>query len=478
MSSIAGRVVAVCATWAVSLGVAAPVLAAPPGFDLLETDPQATKFSFRDEFTIPAGFFDPASAPFAGEVRFGGVPLETFQGHDVGDADTIVHRPEAANLVPPFPATATVPVEIVSLSLVSVEPITVQVGGAGQLWDVGVELSPTQPSQGQVALTKTSERGGTFSSQIIVLPKFTFTRLSDRTTRVLDVGQLHMPQESQQKLVLKATDVPWRAGCVPPALAVRGLNDDFCPGLTVEGEKTPFLEQALLADHGVLPAQPRLEHFKCYGAEPRKGFRHRTVRLVDDFGTERVSVLAPKELCTPVKKNSEPLLNRRAHLSCYAIQDVPGTPAFRQRTVRVRNQLGPAALTVRKPTRLCAPASKALARERRAPAKLRSSQLVDHFKCYTVKGDEAAVTVRLADQFDRERVRVLKPRSLCIPVQKGDERVLHPVRRLVCYAIRDVPARRRFTRRLVRVRDQFGVRLLAAQRPRTLCVPSVMSAAS
>jgi hypothetical protein len=52
----------------------------PPGFDLFETDPEATVFSFREEFTIPPNFFDNGSAAFQGDVGFGGVPLLTFPG--------------------------------------------------------------------------------------------------------------------------------------------------------------------------------------------------------------------------------------------------------------------------------------------------------------------------------------------------------------------------------------------------------------
>src|SRR3954469_1677838 len=95
----------------------------PPGFDLFETDPEQTVFRFEDQATIPANFFDDGSAPFQGDVAFGGVPLNRFQGHDVGDADTVVQRPQASPLAPPFPDETTGPIELIDLSLVSMQPI-------------------------------------------------------------------------------------------------------------------------------------------------------------------------------------------------------------------------------------------------------------------------------------------------------------------------------------------------------------------
>src|SRR5918999_3691267 len=86
---------------AVALAFATPASAdVPPGFDLFETDPEATVFSFREEFTIPPNFFDQGSEPFQGDVNFGGVPLGTFMGNRTGDADTVVEREQLAAIAP------------------------------------------------------------------------------------------------------------------------------------------------------------------------------------------------------------------------------------------------------------------------------------------------------------------------------------------------------------------------------------------
>jgi hypothetical protein len=450
---------------------AAPALAdVPPGFDLFETDPAATVFSFREEFTIPPNFFDQGSAPFEGDVTFGGVPIGTFQGNDVGDADTIVHRSNPAVLAPPFPAQSIIPIDLVSLSLISIQPIQVQVGSGTQAWDVRAGLSPTRESQGVLRILQTSPEGGAFDSALRVFPKFTFTRLSDGATREIDVGQLPSNPQSLNDLTLTANNQPWRAGCVPPALAIPGLNDGFCRGQTEGGLKQLVPQQSRLVKHGVYPAQPHLEHLKCYESAPLRRFKPRRVSLVDQFGDSRTRVLSPGSLCTPVRKNAERFSNRRAHLHCYPTRR---SPAFTPRNVAVRNQFGSAVLRLSRPTALCAPAVKTRPSRRTAP-QLGPDERIDHFTCYRTSAPRGLPRprVRLAGQFGRERVRVLRPTLLCAPVSKNGEGVEHPVRHLVCYRIRDLGGRR-FRQRLVRVHDQFGSRVVVVQLPAALCVPSL-----
>lgn len=450
---------------------AAPAQAAPAGYDFFTTDPVTTVFKFNDVFTIPADFFDPGSQPFSGEVHFGGEHVGTFQNQDTGDADTIVQRKNPANLVPPFPAADMVPIELVQLNLVSVEPITVQVGSATQTWDVRATLSPTRTSQGQMMITKTGDQGGTFSSQMMVTPLFTFTRSTDGAQRTLDLGSPTIPPTAMNALVLQADNVPWRDGCVPPALPLPGLNDNFCPGLTTDGQKQLTIEAALLAQHGIYPAQPRLEHFQCYDAlQVGRRFKRRSVALTDQFGRRKTRVLRPLELCNPAMKQQEPFINKTEHLKCYSIT----SSKFDSRFVAVRNQFGAGRLKVVRPYRLCLPSTKQVVRRiRHRPPIMSMVPTIDHFQCYTVTGQGRFKSrkVRLTDQFGRVSVRVIVPKQLCNPVKKNDTTILHPVQHLVCYRIK--PAGRRFRKRLVQVTNQFGTELLAMTRPRTLCVPSL-----
>ena len=454
----------VMAAWLVPAGSASaqPV---SPGFDLFETDPGSTQFLFNNpETAIPPNFFGPGSDPFTGQVHFGGVPIETFDGKGVGDTDTVVQRLPAPPPAPP----GFVPIELVGLSLQSVEPIVVTYNGgqSPEPWIVNVSLSPSLPSQGHIFIV---ESPNLFNSQLEVIPLFNFTRLSDGAERNLDAAAL--PPASRNTLIFQQQNAPWRAGCILPALAVPGLNDGFCPGLTPEGEKVLTVEQALLASHGVYPAQPALEHFQCYSLK-RSGFRARTVRLSDQLGARKAKVAWRAELCNPVRKNRELFLNRRAHLQCYATRG----PALK-RLVAVQNQFGSQRLLVESPRRLCLPSEKRVLRRGKTRPFLPIQVPIDHFQCYAVAPQSPlwAVrrvrNVRLTDQFGRHGTRLGKPFQLCAPVQKVWKKTVtplqHPVRHLLCYRIkpRKVP-------RLAQIRNQFERRTLLTRKSIALCVPT------
>lgn len=461
------KLAAGCTGLVLSLWAAAPAAGAPAGFDLFETDPQQTVFRFGGDLAIPAAFFAPGSQPFQGIILLGGEEIGKFQNKPVGDTDTIVRRMNAAEV--PSPGTMdTIPIELVALSLVSVAPITVTYNGKpSEMWDVRATLSPTRMSTGDMTINRTSPQGGTFDSFFAVNPLFTFTRLSDGQKKTLDIGQVPLSPVQRQKITLRAKGTPWVDDCPPAALTVGGLNDQFCPSADRD-EKKLTAEQALAAHHGIRPAQPRVEHFKCYGVRGQRRFKRRNVQLADQFVQERARVLRPVELCNPVQKNDEELQNKVAHLKCYAIK----ARRFRRQDVYVRNQFGPDRLTVRKQRLLCLPTVKRVGLRRRPALKLDPQQLTDHFKCYDARSRTRFQTrrVRLEDQFHVERARVLRPFRLCAPVQKNNERVQHPVKHLVCYRIVD---RRRFRQRFVQTLNQFGKEVLRVIKPQTLCVPSL-----
>lgn len=419
----------------------------PAGYDLLETDPGTTVANVQH----PP--FRPGCDPVNEDVHFTGEPIKTFMGHPAGDASTAVQRPQPANFQN---GMATVPIEIVSLNLVSVQPITVICNGKPEDWDVRVTLDPAGQTQGQLTLNQTDPNGGTFDAQLPVRPRFTFKSLSDGTESTFDPGQL-----TGFNLMGNG---PWRTGCVPPALAVPGLNDGFCPSFTPEGQKRLTVFQAAFVHHGIYPAQPASEHFKCYTLEKAK-FKKRNVTLNDQFGSRQAAVSKRKELCNPVQKNDEPFLNTPAHLVCYT---TAGTDP--QKLVAVRNQFGSQQLQVRGARRLCVPSEKHKGKK----GEFKPIEVpIDHYQCYSVEAKTglrrlgAIGTVRLSDQFGQEQVTVGDPVQLCAPVQKNNEVIQHPVNHLVCYSIGD-----KRKKKLVEVRNQFEKKRLTTKKPVMLCVPS------
>lgn len=252
-----------------------------PGIDVFTTPPGGTSYEDFCELPIPAGFFGPGSRPFDGRVVLVGVPLLPAQ---LGPTDTVVQRTQGATVI--FPGgVATMPIEIVALSLQSVTPITVTYsGGPSEQWTVQVCLSNAVPQPaGTMTITngQCAGEGGTFTSDLPVCPKLTFTRSGSPAVRTLDPCASAMPP-----LLLKTTRGHWVDApdpalqltqvapgvlldndCDPvtPAISLAGTSN-FHPGVGVRRSapgcnvatpqrKRLTEEQAQLAAHGVLPAQ-------------------------------------------------------------------------------------------------------------------------------------------------------------------------------------------------------------------------------
>ena len=204
----------------VVLCVAAPVGAQEviAGLDFLAT--QAGSQTFGGPYAIPPDFFAPGSEPFTGTIAYYGEPLGSFPGcpGPIDPTDTIVRR--LSNAV--FPGGETIPIELVQLSLVSVNPITVTYsGGPPELWDVRVTLPTPQP--GTMTIAKTHPNGGVFSAQFNVRPVFIFTRVSDSSVRQF------VPDP--QPLQLAPLGSPWAYTPDPSILVIPGCTTNFFPGV-------------------------------------------------------------------------------------------------------------------------------------------------------------------------------------------------------------------------------------------------------
>ncbi len=223
----------------------AVVTAQEPGshFDFFRTSAGNTRFDFKGNHAIPAGFFGEGSSRFEGTLFFHGLPLGAFQGHCVGDADTIMERKKSFRFTPPFPRSQRTEIELVALSLKSTQPIHVLVGQTIEQWDVRVSLSPVQPSVGSMMITQVSPEGGTASSRLNVFPLFTFERRSDGAKKTLDLGALKIPP-----ITLQATDFLWSTTCPEGLLVIPGLSDGFCAGA---GPGSSIINQPFVPHCGV-----------------------------------------------------------------------------------------------------------------------------------------------------------------------------------------------------------------------------------
>ena len=144
------------------------------GNDEFETPGDGETFHDFAGAPVPAGTFGQGSLAFGGQVPLVGVPLSS--GSDV---DTLIQRHQAV-AGPGGSTTLT----MTGLSLRSINPITVQYSNNTQeAWNVKVGLSIYKASTGSMTINSS-----TFDSTLKVWPRFTFTRVSDGKTVVLDTG--------------------------------------------------------------------------------------------------------------------------------------------------------------------------------------------------------------------------------------------------------------------------------------------------
>jgi hypothetical protein len=214
-----------------------------------------------------------------------------------------------------------------------------------------------------------------------------------------------------------------------------------------------------------------LDHFKCYDAKTTPGtpkFQPLNVFLEDQFEDKDTRVLKPDTLCNPVDKNGGGIIDPTAHLKCYDIKDVSGQTPFDGRDVIVVDQFGTEELTLGKPRTLCVPATKD------GQPSILDLDHFKCYDAKTRPGTPKfqPQTVTLVDQFEAKDTKVLKPDSLCNPVSKNDEPIIDETAHLKCYDIKDVSGQEPFEPREVVADDQFGTEQLTVTKSRRLCVPA------
>lgn len=176
---------------------------------------------------LPVDFFDPNSDEMEARIPLIGQPLERspLVNIPLDQTDTIL---EILNqtLLPEIGSQATVDVEIVALSLVSVEPIEVTFnnGQNPELWDVGVTLDINAQVPGTLNVNRTGSNSGTANGQIPITIEVEFERQSDNAERTLEKtvtlnlpvfdwtgapGEINWPQDVSTNIVPGLSEIPF-----------------------------------------------------------------------------------------------------------------------------------------------------------------------------------------------------------------------------------------------------------------------------
>lgn len=220
-------------TLAIMLAGCPPALTVQAGLDLYETAADNSKggppqvlieasIIEIDTGMIGADFFGPGSDPFTGKIELQGAPLGSsmYCDDDIGDTDTIIERKQDADL-PNINSSATVPIELLELSLACVvrPTITYNGGSDSEQWDFRIILTPEIQSTGNITMRRTRVDGGLFDSTLDVYPRLIFTRPSDNEMRILDIQD-----------TLQTNRAPWLTN-VPNGQVPTGCQTNFVPSL-------------------------------------------------------------------------------------------------------------------------------------------------------------------------------------------------------------------------------------------------------
>jgi len=193
------------------------------GHDLFVTgDGSSHDFS---ETPIPNDFFGPGSDPFTALVNLEGTPLGLFSGFEVGNTDTIVQRAEVAAVPDGTGESDTIAIELVALSLKSINPITVTFNGGQdpEPWDLSIDVSLALPSTGTMTITHANEAGGTYTASMCVYPLITFRQVNGTGELQLDAAELDPPYCAPLETAVPA---PWTHAPDPDQMVVLGLTGD------------------------------------------------------------------------------------------------------------------------------------------------------------------------------------------------------------------------------------------------------------
>ena len=247
------------------------------------------------QVNLPQDFFCPGSAP-VDRITLKGEPIETDPPLALGDADTIIQRHNDA-----FPGQP-IEIQVQALCLRGSDTLRVECGnGSTTYWDYSAGLDGEQPITEIFTQPNSDGTGGTFDGEVEVHALITFVQVAQETaegTRPVDedpskrvdiapvTGEARVVSD---KIVFRSTQTPFvydpgveavryegadlfvGTGCgsapVRPVPGTSNFHPGWGTGTPAQLDKSkcicdckcgrfcrlPVREQALLAQHGVIP---------------------------------------------------------------------------------------------------------------------------------------------------------------------------------------------------------------------------------
>jgi hypothetical protein len=242
----------------------------------------------------------------------------------------------------------------------------------------------------------------------------------------------------------------------------------------------PALAHRNIALFGEVEDYRLADHYLCYKAtdvtRPRPTLE--PIDIVDQFHSAAYAVNRAGLLCTPADKNSEGVVDRETHLKGYTLKRLAGEHL--QPVVDVANQFGTLRLHAIRESHLLVPSSKRVDDDDPPqPDPLQPGfEHYMCYKASVEGGTPFPknVIVEVSDQFGFGKYLLRKPTRICAPASKKRvsgplEPIRNGLRHLVCYSVR--PIQRTSPPDLVHARNQFGLEHLKIRGERELCVPSV-----
>jgi hypothetical protein len=200
-----------------------------------------------------------------------------------------------------------------------------------------------------------------------------------------------------------------------------------------------------------------VDHYECYKAKGTTA--NRFVTVTDRFGTRSETLVKPDSFCNAVGEDGQAIVDASAHLTCYRVRQA----AFAGAAVTAANELASQTLGLTRLRTVCVPSE---------ADGVPSTLGIDHFDCYRASHATPRFTPRsvvLADQWGIRSPLLVRADTVCPPADKNGEGIKDPTVSLACYRMKSPGL---FGARSVAVTNQFGTESVRVVKPRTLCVPS------